>query len=80
MRGGTRFGCASQQVERVVGVLGRVELAVGLVEDHRDVARDRRTNAVIRSNGGAVDVGLFGLQTRTSRVAAVISSSIAPRS
>ena len=32
------------------------------------------------SSGIAVDVGLLGLQTRTSRVAAVISASIASRS
>ena len=37
-------------------------------------------NAAISSSGSAVEVGLFGLQTITSRVATVISSRIAPRS
>ena len=38
------------------------------------------TNALMRSNGSAVDVGLFGLQTMTRRVAALISAAIASRS
>src|SRR3989337_2887078 len=38
------------------------------------------TNAAISSNGSAVEVGLFGLQTMTRRVAAVISRAIASRS
>ena len=33
-------------------------------------------NASISASGSAVEVGLFGLQTITSRVAAVISSAI----
>ena len=63
------------------GSCEQVELAVGLVEDHRDVARDARARTRrSRSSGSAVEVGLFGLQTITSRVAAVISRSIASRS
>jgi hypothetical protein len=38
------------------------------------------TNAAIASNGSAVEVGLFGLQTMTRRVAAVTSAAIASRS
>ena len=37
-------------------------------------------NAAISSSGSAVDVGLFGLQTITRRVATVISRAIAARS
>ena len=37
-------------------------------------------NAAISASGTAVLVGLFGLQTITSRVATVISASIAGRS
>ena len=40
----------------------------------------RSTNAAMSSNGSAVEVGLFGLQTITRRVAAVISAAIASRS
>ena len=59
-----------EQRHRLVGVLQHVELDVGLVEDHRDVARDTpRTKSAISSIGSAVEVGLFGLQTITSRVA-----------
>ena len=38
------------------------------------------TNAATSSSGRAVEDGLFGLQTITSRVAALISSSIFARS
>jgi hypothetical protein len=37
-------------------------------------------NAAISSSGRAVDVGLFGLQTMISRVAAVTSRRMAARS
>ncbi len=37
-------------------------------------------NAAMSSSGSAVDVGLFGLQTISSRVATVISRAIASRS
>ncbi len=40
----------------------------------------RSTKAATSANGSAVEVGLLGLQTITSRVAAVISASIASRS
>ena len=38
------------------------------------------TNAAISSSGSAVEVGVFGLQTITSRVATLISRRIASRS
>ena len=72
----------AQQLDRGVGVAERQrELAVGLVEDHAHVRRDLcRGSEVIASRSSAVEVGLFGLQTSTSRVATVTSWAIASRS
>ena len=65
---------AVQQLERGVGVVEQVELAVGLVEDHADVARDPLEERLdVARAASAVEVGLFGLQTMTRRVATVTS-------
>ena len=66
---------ALEQVERRVGVVEQVELAVGLVDDHADVAgAPARRRPRSRPPAARSIVGLFGLQTMTSRVAAVISA------
>ena len=73
-------GMGVEQVDGRVGVVERVELAVGLVDDHADVSGTRSTNAAMSASGSAVPVGLFGLQTITIRVATVTSSAMPSRS
>jgi hypothetical protein len=73
-------GVARQQVDRRVGVVEHGELAVGLVQHDADVPRHRLHERPQRLEADRVDVGLFGLQTMTIRVATVISASIASRS
>ena len=70
-----------EQVERRVGVVEHVELAVGLVEDHADVARDaaRRTPRSRRAAPPSTS-GCSGCRRSRRRVATVISSAIASRS
>ena len=70
----TRLGKSAAQVGGRIGVVVELELDVGLVEDHGHVvghalAEARRSAAP----GRWVAVGLFGLQTITSWVAAVTS-------
>ncbi len=70
-------GMAVEQLDRGVGVVEQVELAVGLVEDHADVRGDLGDERGDLRRGSAVEVGLLGLQTIARRVATVISRSIA---
>ncbi len=69
-------GVAREQLDRGVGIVEQVELAVGLVDDHADVRRHlARRSPRSRASGSAVLVGLLGLQTITRRVATVISAA-----
>ncbi len=56
------------------------ELPVRLVEHHQHVGRHRVEERVQFGARSAVPVGLFGLQTRISRVRSVTAAAIAGRS
>jgi len=82
VRSRTTIRVARQQIHRRVRVVVGLVLDVGLVDDDRrpPTARSRRSPVRSAPPAGACRVGLLGLQTIRSCVAAVTSSSIASRS